>query len=445
MFFRKLLQEQGVLIEPENVDNDLEEEGVNRFSGMNAEDADEYIKSHVEIEVTDEDPDLSLFQKKALTMTNVTKNGMVKKRILKHGLECDGLVPERAAVTIHYSCCVEDFDEPYDSTYMRGRPEKHRIGSGHLLPGLEIAISSMKKEEKSEFLIDPQEAFGEMGCPPRIPKNAQIFAKIELLDFSEEGESEAMLALPPDERNKQYNFKQTLDVARKEHKIGNDYHKIKEYKLAAKCYERGSRLLEDVEMANDEEEKIQKRLLKKLQCNRGYCYLQSNWPKKACLALQDAEKINDTADKELDAKIYYRLGLAKKKLANFKDAMDFLKRARQLKPCDPAIGNEISLIDRLIAKERTESKAMCQRMIGKNFQKPSPPPFMKNKYDDEDYAEVIEALESFKMDQTQNEFILPSGMESLHGLVQQVSCELNLSFEKSHIGRGPQYKVVKPK
>ena len=42
---------------------------------------------------------------------------------------------------------------------------------GHLA-GLEVAFSSMKKKEKSRFLIKPQYAYGKMGSPPRIPEDA---------------------------------------------------------------------------------------------------------------------------------------------------------------------------------------------------------------------------------------------------------------------------------
>ena len=100
-------------------------------------------------------------------MKDLREDGLVKKRLLKPGLECDGNVPDRSAVVIHYSCMIEDQDEPYDSTYLRSRPERHRLGNGVLLPGIEIAILSMKKCEKSEFIIQPQLAYGPLGCPPR--------------------------------------------------------------------------------------------------------------------------------------------------------------------------------------------------------------------------------------------------------------------------------------
>ena len=45
-------------------------------------------------------------------------------------------------------------------------------GSGNLLQGLEIGIGTMRLKEKSRFLIRAKYAFGERGCPPRIPPNA---------------------------------------------------------------------------------------------------------------------------------------------------------------------------------------------------------------------------------------------------------------------------------
>jgi hypothetical protein len=37
-----------------------------------------------------------------------------------------------------------------------------------VIPGLEVAIKSMKKKEKSDYLFGPEYAYGAMGCPPRL-------------------------------------------------------------------------------------------------------------------------------------------------------------------------------------------------------------------------------------------------------------------------------------
>ena len=44
--------------------------------------------------------------------------------------------------------------------------------TGEVIPGWEVGLASMQRTELARFLIRPEYAFGEMGCPPRIPPNA---------------------------------------------------------------------------------------------------------------------------------------------------------------------------------------------------------------------------------------------------------------------------------
>ena len=168
----QLLRAEGVILEPDETElNQAEEEGKSYFDVANVKELEEILKSQAADlagnQDDEENDNLTTFQRRAIGMMDLREDGYVKKRILKPGLECDGIVPERSAVIIHYSCMIEDQDEPYDSTYLRSRPERHRLGSGVLLPGIEIAVLSMKKCEKSEFIIQPQLAYGPIGCPPR--------------------------------------------------------------------------------------------------------------------------------------------------------------------------------------------------------------------------------------------------------------------------------------
>lgn len=71
---------------------------------------------------------------------------------------------------MHYAAYVEFAEYPFDVTRLRHKkPYQVRIGNCEVIPGLEMAIKSMKKDEKSKFLIHPDLAFGEKGIPPRIP------------------------------------------------------------------------------------------------------------------------------------------------------------------------------------------------------------------------------------------------------------------------------------
>ena len=72
----------------------------------------------------------------------------------------------------HYSLEHAEMYEPVDCSYLRDdRPQRTSFG-GELLPGFKIALASMRAKESADFLIEPQYAFGELGCEPRIPKNS---------------------------------------------------------------------------------------------------------------------------------------------------------------------------------------------------------------------------------------------------------------------------------
>lgn len=89
---------------------------------------------------------------------------------------------ECAQVLFHYSAFFEFADEPFDSTFLRNKAQKVSLGADETLPGLKIALRTMRKRERSRFLVRADYAFGEMGCPPRIPTGATILYEVTLVD-----------------------------------------------------------------------------------------------------------------------------------------------------------------------------------------------------------------------------------------------------------------------
>ena len=320
--------------------------------------------NHEDGDIGDPDSELPTFERKGRKMINLIEDGGVKKKELRSGLLSEDIVPNMASVTLHYSLFLEDQDEPFDSSITRGRSERFKLDDGQLIPGLEIAIKTMRMHEKSEFLIEPRYAYGEMGCPPRIPGNAQIMAIIELLDYVQEGEAECLLRMTSAQRNKEYGYDQVEKAVRREHIDGNHLTKKEEWKLAARRYKRGCELLEEVELKNEEEEKRQQHLLLKLYANSALCYIKIGWPKKACLVLQSALEIDGK-----DPKILYRMGKAKSMLANYEDALKYLTRATKIDPDNAVIGDELARVDRLLKNERLNEKAMYRKMLGDNSEK----------------------------------------------------------------------------
>lgn len=102
-----------------------------------------------------------------LKPTSLSLKAMVFLQVLVTGLESTGSVPAGALVTVHYCFFLEFQDDPFDSTRLRGRPSKFRLDAGSVVEGLEIAVKSMKKKEKAEFLFSPDYAYGSLGCYPR--------------------------------------------------------------------------------------------------------------------------------------------------------------------------------------------------------------------------------------------------------------------------------------
>ena len=160
------MKNKGIYLEPEIDESSLQEENPIQYFTKNEKDLEDLI-SHHGYNSDEEDSSMSFFEHKAMKMVNLTEDGGVKKRIISPGLECDGIVPEKGSVTIHYSLSIEGQDEPFDSTYLRGKCERHRLDDNRLIFGLDLAVRSMKNHEKAEFIIEPKYAFGDMGCPPR--------------------------------------------------------------------------------------------------------------------------------------------------------------------------------------------------------------------------------------------------------------------------------------
>ena len=94
------------------------------------------------------------------------------------------IISEDAQVSVRYIAYFEHQDEPFDASYRRGpAPDVFQLGQGTIIPGLEVALRSMKKHEISVFLIKPEYAYGIMGVPPRIPPNQEALFVVHLTDY----------------------------------------------------------------------------------------------------------------------------------------------------------------------------------------------------------------------------------------------------------------------
>ena len=93
----------------------------------------------------------------------------------------DVTVAPGSKVWINYFASLDGADEPFDTSMTLQRPFTFKLGQGKVLPGLDIAVQSMAVREIAKFLIDPEYAYGPLGCQPRIPPSEFIYLFIVVI------------------------------------------------------------------------------------------------------------------------------------------------------------------------------------------------------------------------------------------------------------------------
>lgn len=71
----------------------------------------------------------------------------------------------------------------FDNSYNRGKPLEFKLGENLVIPGWEFGISTMKKGEKSKFIIPYNLAYGTKGYSGVIPPYSTLIFEVEMLDF----------------------------------------------------------------------------------------------------------------------------------------------------------------------------------------------------------------------------------------------------------------------
>lgn len=74
-------------------------------------------------------------------------------------------------------CFADNLEEPLE----------FKVGSNTTVPGLQKAIQKMEKGQQCRVIIAPEQGYGEVGNPPKIPPNAHIVYDITLENIMKKG------------------------------------------------------------------------------------------------------------------------------------------------------------------------------------------------------------------------------------------------------------------
>ncbi|XP_064391991.1 inactive peptidyl-prolyl cis-trans isomerase FKBP6-like [Halichondria panicea] len=387
--------------------------------------------------LSDSDNELSPFEKMAKWMTVVPgSDGNLLKKVLRSGH--GDVVPEGATVRVHYNGYLEYSDEPYDSSRLRNRPLQFKLGQSAVIEGWDCGVATMQRSEIARFLVNPSYAFGDFGCPPRIPPGATIMFEIELISFIDYKAADEFGSLTRKEK-KEASLEQLLAVANAEREAGNELFKQNNFGKASSKYLKAVRLLESARLKDEIEEKQWKEVLLKLYLNQSLVSLKLN---KHRLAVAQCKRALDIDPRNVKAN--FRLGQAFMKLSEFKKSRDHLLKAGRLSPGNQEIRLELQKLDRAVSKFRTLEKTMYTKMV--QFSAPTvSDQTLESSGNSEDMNEMreqlVKELTLMRDKVSMKQMVLPQILTPEQvDCARQVARELGLKTEKAHNGGLRIYK-----
>ena len=105
------------------------------------------------------------------------------------GLEYADLKPGDGArvkkgqqVTVHYSGWLKS-GKRFDSSAVKKKPFTFTVGARKVIKGWDEGVVAMKVGGIRQLRVPPNLAYGPMGRPPRIPKNATLVFEIQVLEI----------------------------------------------------------------------------------------------------------------------------------------------------------------------------------------------------------------------------------------------------------------------
>lgn len=373
----------------------------------------------VDEDTYDESQPFELIGKK---MEPVTPDNKVRKRIIREG---NGLiVPDLSQVTVDYNSYFEYNDQPYDSTYIRKKPFTFRLNFGETIPGLDKGVSTMKPNEKAQFLIHPDYAYGKLGCPPRIPANAFVLFEVELRTFSDSGATVNYQSLNEKE---QTTFTEIYKYSSGLCAKANEFFKKHNYKTAMREYNIAISKLEFCELPTYEDQEQQHKLLLRLYINLAITYNMLNQPGKCCTSCNKIYYITKGTTLQIPAKVYFHNARALIKLSNFHMAKKRLMQAKSMEPNNPEIYEEFKVLEAAQKKaqeiERTLAQAFLQTNI--NFKE------TKKSVSDEFKKAIEDVCNDMMNDKVEDNYKLPSKLNvDEKRCVERIAREYRLQYKE---------------
>ncbi|NWV30945.1 FKBP6 isomerase, partial [Grantiella picta] len=235
---------------------------------------------------------------------------------------------------VKYSGYLGNWNRLFCSNGNSKCPRLMKLGKDITLWGLEIGLLSMTKGEAALFIISPEYAYGQRGCPPSIPPNTTVLFKVEVLDFIDSEECDACFELTYEQQGR-LPLEKVLKVAATEREFGNYFFYKQRFKLAKDRYKRALSILDRSSSSKTEQNQINSSKLL-LFLNLSLTYLKLQCPDRALKYGELALEMDQG-----NAKALFRCGQACLYMRDYSKALDFLVRAQRILPFNRDINSEL--------------------------------------------------------------------------------------------------------
>lgn len=294
-------------------------------------------------------------QLRSCKMNDIFGNGGILKEVIQSGVGPP--VPQNASVIMHYSGFLDYSDQPFQTNINVKFPQIMKLGRDVTQAGLELGLLTMKKGEFSRFLLQPQYAFGNSGCPPLIPPHAEVLYEVHVLDYFDSGQVDEFLTMCPEEQDISP-LSTFLEVVNTLRGFGNRCFNQSRYYNAKDRYKQALGLLENRDGNCNREKEAIKAALLPVYLNLALTELRLESPKKALKYGNKALEIDDTNTKAL-----FRCGQAYVELQEYENAQKCLLLAQGRKPFDSDINNLLRKVAMSYKENLDKQKEMCSKMF----------------------------------------------------------------------------------
>lgn len=293
-----------------------------------------------------------------LKMDNVVEDVWKKvyKETSKNAISVD---LSKHRVTYHRNLYMEEDSHPFDSTWLNGKP--HIINpheTEQYLEGILDALSTMKENEQSYFVISYRKMFKEKGCEPRVLPCSDIFCDLKVLKLEEIGDQYNIDQLQ--DPTLQKSFQEAKEIYNDGRLRAKSLFQNKKTESAIKIYEKIVQMLDFCKTENNDEIRERKEMMIQNFTNLALCYNLRDNPNKAISVIHQIEALTDI---KKNSKILFIKGKALRLLGEYDQAAAALIQAYRLNPLNEIIGKELQCFDSVVANYKDMSKKFAENLF----------------------------------------------------------------------------------